>query len=175
MLWQNRLILLIILVSLINIISCYGLQASPGSLEFSGKINQQLCRQVYIDSENLILDSRWSLQNSRDLTDYRLNNYEVGISGEFLGNKICISGTDPGICYGALLFHEPNSKAGVGIWARVDLFGEKKSTSLLTGNVVGSSDYSILMILSAFSFILIIVLLFLTSVNRRLRKTPKVL
>ncbi|MEK6890896.1 MAG: hypothetical protein AABX03_02055 [Nanoarchaeota archaeon] len=174
---------------------------SRANLEFVGDIGEEVCKELIIfsgESVSVSGEDRWSLKNSKELSDYTKYADELKIDINYPESvnfnkketvNVCITGNENGKYHGVLIYKDPEI-AGVGTWLEVTVGnginpnsdeGEKetiKSSSVsLTGSSVDdtSSGVSGLYIVLFFSFILLIVVLIVLFVLYRKSKRTRVI
>lgn len=113
---------------------------SPANLEFIGKINEQICKEMVIKSDSandIVLTDLWAEKevtenflylhnkNSEELELYLTYPKEIKIDLIETIN-ICITGKDSGIYHGALLSRIKDKPVQIGIWLNVTLEKDEK-------------------------------------------------
>jgi hypothetical protein len=129
----------------LNFISSLQLGLSPSQVYLKGHVDEKICANFSLNSNrniNVIVKSKWSEKESKDIKDYNLSEKEfnieiikperVGIFGK-KETEICFIGNKPGNFYSAILFESENGYASVGSWIFLDI--EKKNFGI-TGNVI---------------------------------------
>src|SRR3989344_2814425 len=154
-----KLIIFLILILFLPIASSLELGISPIQLDFSGKTQEKICRNITLFSKNfsgeLAGEDRWSKENEKILNKYTLSSEDLKINIEYEKTiraeqknliGVCIN-ANQGVYYGALLFHAENTSAGVGSWIflnisekREEKEGGVKEIPKLTGKVIEARE-----------------------------------
>lgn len=146
------------LINFISLISAVKIGISDSKIDFSGKINEEMCNKITVYSDYdgfLIGKTKWakSKEFEKDLRYYILNYSDIGVKIDYPERvkvnekkeiEICLTGEKPGDYFGALLYSTENSYAGVGVWIYANIYGEEtkqEKTSLITGKIASDSVY----------------------------------
>jgi len=179
---MNRIILIFLLSLFISLSFCSALDfgISPGIIKLSEKQNEIQCQNFTIIGGNEDIfngDIKWSNENSKDISDYKLSPKELNInstipSGIKAGKyQICISSEKAGNYYGALMYKINNSSYGIGTWIELKVEGNNPLQNILslTGNTIKEISYQKIFLFTP--ILLLAVLIFLLRKLKRKTKT----
>ena len=105
---------------------------SKSELDFYGNLGEKVCKKIYLYSNSetvLISEDKWSMENSRKLSDYKYSSNYFNIIIEYPYNvsiderkeiNVCIIGNQDGRYYGILIYKQPKM-IGVGTWLDITI------------------------------------------------------
>ncbi len=132
MLGKKYFFTVIILIFLLNIVHAVSMGISKSELDFYGNLGEKVCKKIYLYSNSetgLISEDKWSMGNSRKLSDYKYSSNDFNIIIEYPHNisiyekkeiNVCIIGNQDGRYYGVLIYKQPKM-IGVGTWLDITI------------------------------------------------------
>lgn len=177
---KTNFVLIFILIS-IGFVSSLEIGISPAHIELYGAKGQKLCENISVYSDrniNVLFESRWSKDDSRDINNYQIEPEEIGIE-VYAPDKItlekdmernievCFEANKKGDFYGAVIFESENGYASVGSWVYIKINNEKG----ITGYSVSQNNANKLFIGGALLILFeLLILLFLIFRKKKTKK-----
>jgi hypothetical protein len=117
--------------------SAYKISASPEEIILNLTPNEEVCRDIEVesDSENLDISTWWSAKKSRTITTFTYEASEVGVTifapEHILGKRgvahICAQVKDSYAHYGVVIIEDREKSAGLGVWLTINPNSPEKS------------------------------------------------
>jgi len=147
---KKKIFILVLFVYFISLSSSLDFGISPEEILISSRINKESCENfTLIGGESLIFsgETKWSKLKSRDIRQYSINGEDLGIKVSYPPTAasgtyyLCITPTEGGKYYGAIMYKIEGTNYGIGTWIELDVESESvaERISLISGNAIAAN------------------------------------